>query len=560
MERRDALSFQTFLTQWRRSKWSMAALMQWRPSKQGAAALFDSTDGRWAVVSTSVTVLVAGAVAWLAAGAIPQPASYGQSAGADRSLLPYQVFMRLASQGKSASYAAIGPSATITSKPAASGQPPTALDNALTAEALNGDDDSTPGIESRTITMESGDTLAGALIDAGVDSQESHAAIGALRKVFDPRELRAGQSFKLSFAPAKKTHVAQIMYTPPNQAGETDSNGDADNSSSDDATPDALGRLLSISFSPSIDHEITVSRAADGSFSAKDTERDLVARYHRAGGTIDSSLYLAAMQAGIPADVVVDMIHMFSYQVDFQRDIHPGDKFQVLYSYYYTPEGKAAKQGVIDYASMTLGGKSMVLYRYQPKDGSGTDYLDAHGRSAKSLLMKTPVDGARISSRFGMRFHPVLGYSRMHKGVDFAVPVGTPVMAAGSGTIRYEGRARGYGNFLMIRHNSEYSTAYGHLSRFAKGVHIGSHVHQGQIVAYSGNTGLTTGPHLHYEVRVHGKQVNPLRVKIAKGVQLKGKALQAFLVQKLHIDSELTGLPLETKVADNSGDLRAGKD
>lgn len=547
MERRDALSFENFLVQWRRSR-------------RGAAAVLDTTDGRWAVVSTSITVLVAGAVAWLAAGTVPQPAAYGYDSGRDRSLLPYQVFMRMASQDRNASYAAIGPSATITAKAPSAGQSPAALDNTLAAQSLNSEDDSTSGIDTRTITMDAGDTLAGALTDAGIDSQEANAAIVALRKVYDPRGLRAGQSFTLSFAPADEAPVATITYTPPNQSGASVGDDDTDISNAEPATPEPLGRLLSITFSPSIDHEVAVTRAADGSFSAQDTERELVARYHRAGGTIDSSLYLAAMQAGIPADVVVEMIHMFSYQVDFQRDIHPGDTFQVLYSYYYTPEGKAAKQGVIDYAAMTLGGKTMLLYRYQPKGEDTADYLDAKGRSAKSLLMKTPVDGARISSGFGMRFHPVLGYTRMHKGVDFAVPVGTPVMAAGSGTIKFEGRASGYGNFLLISHSSEYSTAYGHLSRFAAGLHIGSHVRQGQVVAYSGNTGLTTGPHLHYEIRVDGKQVNPLRVKIAKGMQLKGQPLQAFLVQKLHIDSELAGLPLETKVADNSGDLRAAKD
>jgi len=507
-----------------------------------------------------MTVLVAGTIAWLAAGTVPQPASLGGDSGHARSLIPYQVFMRLASQEDKASYAAIGPSAMISARPAAGGQSPASLDNALTAEALNGDEDSTPGIDSRTITLESGDTLAGALADAGVSSDETNAAIAALNAVYSPRELRAGQSFTLSFAPADSTPVAQITYTPPNQSGATDSDADPDISTGEPATPEPLGRLLSINFSPNIEHEITVSRAADGSFSAQDAKRELVARYHRAGGTIDSSLYLAAMQAGIPAEVVVQMIHMFSYQVDFQRDIRPGDKFQVLYSYYYTPDGTAARQGVIDYASMTLGGKTMLLYRYQPNGQDSADYLDAKGRSAKSLLMKTPVDGARISSGFGMRYHPVLGYTRMHKGVDFAVPIGTPVMAAGSGTIKFEGRARGYGNFLLIKHNTEYSTAYGHLSRFAPGLHIGSHVRQGQIVAYSGNTGITTGPHLHYEVRIDTRQVNPLRVKIAKGIQLAGKALQTFAVQKLHIDSELAGLPLETKVAENSGDLRAAKD
>ena len=504
-------------------------------------------------------MLVAGAIAWLAAGAVPHGSLQGYNGRRDRSsLLPYQVFMRLTSQGHGASYAAIGPSATITTGSVKSGQESVTLDNALTAERLGGDDESAPDIDTHTITLESGDTLAGALADAGVDADDIKPAIAALRKVYDPRALKAGQSLALRFAAATPAPLARITYSPPNGSGLTDSNGDADNA--EPAAPQPTGRLLSISFSPNVEHQITVSRAADGTFGAQDRTQALVARYHRAGGKIDSSLYLAAMQAGIPAEIVVQMIHIFSYQVDFQRDIHPGDRFQVLYSYYYTPGGKPAKQGVIQFASMTLHGKTFALYRYKPKGSDSADYLDATGRSAKSLLMKTPVDGARISSRFGMRYHPVLGYTRMHKGVDFAVPVGTPVMAAGSGTIKYEGRAHGYGNFLLIRHNSEYSTAYGHLSRFAHGLHIGSHVHQGQIVAYSGNTGLTTGPHLHYEVRVHGKQVNPLHVKIAKGVQLKGKALRAFLVERLHIDSELASMPLETKVASNSDGLRTTSD
>lgn len=551
MERRDAPSFQMFLSRWRRSR-------------RGVAALLDSEDGRWALVSTSVTALVAGAVAWLAAGTAPQTTGYTYANARDRSLLPYQVFTRLASEGRArnASYAAIGPAATIATKKTDTGLPQASLDNALTAESLGNGNEDTPGINTRTVTMASGDTLVGTLSDAGVGADDINAAITALRTVFKPRALRAGQTFKLTFAPDHSpAHVARITYTPPNQAAE-----DHDEASKGDASQADLAsaseKLLSISFSPSIDHEITINRAADGTFSAQDTEKKLVARYHRAGGKIDSSLYLAAMQAGIPAEVVVQMIHIFSYQVDFQRDIHPGDRFQVLYNYYYTADGKPAKQGVIDYASMTLSGKTFTLYRYQPKGSDSVDYLDAKGRSAKSLLMKTPVDGARISSGFGMRFHPVLGYSRMHKGVDFAVPVGTPVMAAGSGVIKYEGRARGYGNFLIIKHTSEYSTAYGHLSRFAKGLHDGSHVHQGQIVAYSGNTGLTTGPHLHYEVRKYGHQINPLHLKIASaGIKLKGKELQAFLSQKHRIDSQRASLPLETKVADNSDsdELRAAK-
>jgi murein DD-endopeptidase MepM/ murein hydrolase activator NlpD len=266
------------------------------------------------------------------------------------------------------------------------------------------------------------------------------------------------------------------------------------------------------------------------------------------------------MQAGIPADVVVQMIHMFSYEVDFQRDLKPGNSFEVLYSYYYTPDGQAAKQGAIKYAAMKIGDRTIALYHYDPKGPDGPDYFDAHGQSAKSMLMKTPVDGARITSGFGMRFHPILGYTRMHKGIDFAVPTGTPVMAAGGGVIKQEGWSNGYGNFMLIDHQNGYSTAYGHLSRFAAGTHVGSHVHQGQVVAFSGMTGMATGPHLHYEIRVHNVQVNPAAVKVASGRRLFGKDLKGFMAERAHVLTEMAAMPLESKVAEQGGDLRAAKD
>ncbi len=250
---------------------------------------------------------------------------------------------------------------------------------------------------------------------------------------------------------------------------------------------------------------------------------------------------------------------MFSYEVDFQRDIKPGNSFEVLYNYYYTPDGQPAKQGEIAYAEMKLAGRTIALYRYQPK-GDTAEYFDARGQSARNMLMKTPVDGARITSGFGMRFHPVLGYSRMHKGIDFGVPVGTPVMAAGSGVIQQRGRLGGYGNFMLVNHQNGYATAYGHLSRFAPGLHVGSRVRQGQVIAYSGNSGMSTGPHLHYEIRVHDAQVNPARVKVATGRRLAGRELRNFLVERLHIDTELASMPLETKVAEGGGELRAARD
>jgi murein DD-endopeptidase MepM/ murein hydrolase activator NlpD len=318
--------------------------------------------------------------------------------------------------------------------------------------------------------------------------------------------------------------------------------------------------LLSVSFSPRIEQDITISRDVEGHFSAQSSVQQLEAHSHRAGAKIDSSLYLAAMQAGIPPPVVLKLIHIFSYEVDFQRDLRPGDTFEVLYSFYYTPDGKPAKEGDVDYAEIHLANRAVTMYRYQPKGETTADYFNAKGESARSMLMKTPVDGARISSGFGMRFHPVLGYTRMHKGIDFAVPTGTPVMAAGGGTIKVAGWEGGYGNFVLLDHGNSYATAYGHLSRFAAGIHPGSHVRQGQVIAYSGATGLATGPHLHYEIRINGNQVNPLTVKVARGRILGGRELVNFEVQRLRVDNELAAMPLEPRLADTASDIRATKE
>jgi murein DD-endopeptidase MepM/ murein hydrolase activator NlpD len=181
--------------------------------------------------------------------------------------------------------------------------------------------------------------------------------------------------------------------------------------------------------------------------------------------------------------------------------------------------------------------------------GGEAEYFDTNGQSAKAMLMKTPVDGARISSGFGQRAHPILGYTRMHKGIDFAVPSGTPVMAAGSGTVTFAGPAGEYGNLVVISHGNNYATAYGHLSRFASDLHKGEHVHQGDVVAFSGMTGLATGPHLHYEIRVGNSQVNPATVKVASGRKLDGDELKSFFAERSHIEQLVAAVPVQSKLA-----------
>jgi murein DD-endopeptidase MepM/ murein hydrolase activator NlpD len=498
--------------------------------------------------------VVAGTIAWLAIGTLPPSGAVGTSIH-QRTLLPYQLFQKLAHASRE-SYAALGPTGTID----ASGTR-RALDNTLSAERSGDNGNPTPGLETHTITLDKGDTLVAALTDAGTTNDDAVAAVAALGRVFDLRSLRAGLTLTLTFQ-----SVGQPVTTDAATSETIDNfnlGGDGQNDDSKGvfvATQGSnAGRLLSFSFSPTVEHDVTVSRNADGTFSANDSVKKLEAHVHRAGATIDSSLYLAAMQAGIPIDVVVEMIHMFSYKVDFQRDIKPGDSFEVFYDYYYTPDGRPAKQGQISYAVMRLAGKEIALYRYQSDPNEPADYFDANGQSAKGMLMKTPVDGARITSGFGMRFHPILGYTRMHKGVDFGVPIGTPVMAAGAGTVKFMGVQSGYGNFVLIDHGNGYSTAYGHLSRFAPGVRRGAHVRQGQVVAFSGMSGMATGPHLHYETRVNNVQVNPTTLKIAQGRVLQGTQLRAFQAARLQTDAVIVGTPLETRLADASSELRQAK-
>jgi len=515
-----------------------------------------STEGRWALLTTSLTAVIAGSIAWLAVATMP-PMNASMTARSERTLLPYQLFQKLVQSNGNSSFASLNPFATALPR-SQPGRNAAKLDDALAAQQIEDSANDEPGVEMRTITMDRGDTLAGALEEAGISSEDASAAVAALGKIYNSRSLRAGQSFDLTYATDPQT-VAAANDSSNSSFGGSDEDDANANGAVEPATTTPVSHLLSINFSPSVEHDITVSRETDGTFTANDIEKKLEAHVHRAGATIDSSLYLSAMRAGIPADVVVEMIHMFSYEVDFQRDIKPGDSFEVFYNYYYTPEGQPAREGNISFATMHLGGRTVTLYRYQPDPNEPADYFNAKGQSAKSMLMKTPVDGARISSGFGMRFHPVLGYSRMHKGIDFAVPVGTPVMAAGAGVVQIAGRLGGYGNYLRINHQNGYGTAYGHLSRLAPGIHPGSHVHQGQIVAYSGNTGMSTGPHLHYEILVSGSQVNPLKVKVATGRMLAGKDLRAFLGERIHIDAQLASMPLETRVADISTDLRQAK-
>ena len=379
--------------------------------------------------------------------------------------------------------------------------------------------DLTPAQVVRQTEIRKGDTLMQVMVKAGADRRQAHNAIGALAKVYDPRRLMPGQQLTLTFeAGAKRT-----------------------------AAGDAL-ELVAVAFEVSAEREIVASRGEQG-FAAEVVDKPLERRLHRASARIDDNLFLAAERSGVPAAVIIDLIHLYSFDVDFQRDIQPGDGFQVLYESFYDEKGALARQGDVLYAALRLGNVDLPLYRFRFKDGA-VDYFNAKGHSVRKALMKTPVDGARLSSRYGRRRHPILGYNKMHRGVDFAAPRGTPVMAAGTGTIEVAGRNGAYGRYVRIRHNSEYKTAYAHLHRFARGARRGKRVRQGQIIGYVGSSGRSTGAHLHYEILKNGRQINPLSLKLPTGRKLKGKTLTAFLARRDQTRAAFAAAAPEEKIAD----------
>jgi len=246
------------------------------------------------------------------------------------------------------------------------------------------------------------------------------------------------------------------------------------------------------------------------------------------------SLYKAATDEKIPANIIIEFARIYGFQVDFQRDIRKQDKFQIMYEIFLNDKNEIIETGEILFANLKLSGQDNGLY-YFDKEGSEGHY-DKNGKSVKKALMKTPINGARLSSSFGMRKHPIDGYNKMHRGTDFAAPTGTPIMASGDGVVKKAGWCGGGGNCVKIRHNSTYQTVYAHMSKFARGIKAGVRVKQGQTIGYVGSTGKSTGPHLHYEVIVNGKKVNSQKLKLPSGKILKGKERKLFETKKIKLD------------------------
>ena len=367
------------------------------------------------------------------------------------------------------------------------------------------------------LTVAPGDTLMALLTGAEIPRPEAHAAIMALSKVFKPRDLKPGTAVTVT---RKK------------------------------APADRALQRIDLAVDPRRD--IAVRRDETGRFKAAVLEQALTTHATRASGVIRSSLYLAGQRAELPPTVLARLIRIFSFDVDFQRDVQPDDSFDLMFERHYDDTGTPVVEGNILIAEMVLSGKRVRLYRHRTRDGD-TDYYDEKGHSVRKALVLTPIDGARISSGFGRRRHPILGYTKMHRGIDFAAPRGTPVYAAGHGTVEAAGRNGGYGKYVRIRHKGSYKTAYAHLRGFARGVSRGRRVRQGQTIGYVGSTGRSTGPHLHYEILRNGRQMNPKRLNLPSGRKLAGVELKRFLKVRDALELRYAAMPVSAQVAGTCG-------
>jgi len=352
---------------------------------------------------------------------------------------------------------------------------------------------------NRVITLKPGQTIAGVLQKEGITSSQAYYAIKALGKYFDPRKVQPEQEIILNVKQSK----------------------------GEDTVLDLNEMRVKID---SLEH-VSVRKNDTYQFNAELVKKSVHLKINTGFVKIQTSVYGSAAKAGLPSPITAEIIRIFSWDVDFQRDIRQGDEINVLYETYETENGELARYGNVLYVNLSVAGIHIPVYRFKMQNGD-IDYFTENGWSVKKTLMKTPIDGARLSSGFGMRKHPILGYNKMHKGVDFAAATGTPIYAAGDGTVEVVGRRGSYGNYMRIRHNSQLKTAYAHMHKFAKKMAAGTRVKQGQIIGYVGNTGRSTGPHLHYEVIKNGVQVNPNRVDLPTGEKLKGSNLENL---KLHI-------------------------
>ncbi len=295
-------------------------------------------------------------------------------------------------------------------------------------------------------------------------------------------------------------------------------------------------KIIKITIPKTKKRDLIISLNNKGSYQYAELNKKLILNKIYKENYIKNSLYRSAVEKKIDPNIIVQFAQIYGFQVDFQRDIRKNDSFQIVYEEYKNNENKIIDFGNIIYANLILQGKSLELYYFNSEKNKIIDHFEANGQSIKKTLMKTPINGARLSSPFGNRKHPILGYTKLHTGTDFAAPIGTPIMASGTGVILKAGWCGGGGNCVKIKHNSTYSTVYAHMSKFARGIKKGVRVTQGQIIGYVGSTGMSTGPHLHYEVIQNGKKINSQTLKLPSGKKLTGKDREDFELAKIKID------------------------
>jgi murein DD-endopeptidase MepM/ murein hydrolase activator NlpD len=382
------------------------------------------------------------------------------------------------------------------------------------------DDDLLDGSESRVLKVGRGDTLAGILTRAGIEPMQAKAVMAAMDPVFPAQNLKPGQEvrFNLVPAPSDTDAVEPVRVSVYAQGG---------------------AYVAGVSRNRHGDYVVT-NQADIAASASPQTQR----------ATLYTSFYHAAMSQHIPTDTIIKLLRVHSYDVDFKRKASSGDSLDVFFD---VPSGSddRADLGEVLYTSMTVDSQTHSFYRFRSQDGL-IDYYDEQGNSAKKFLMRNPVKGGRYTSGFGPRIHPLFGTVRMHTGVDWAAPIGTPILAGGDGTVETVGREGGYGNYVRIRHANGFTTAYGHMSRFADGLEPGVSVKQGQVIGYVGSSGYSTGPHCHYEILVNAKFVNPMTIQVPRGLQLTGHELAEFQKERRRIDALRQMDPVTSRVAQNT--------
>lgn len=367
----------------------------------------------------------------------------------------------------------------------------------------------------KTGALRSRDNLIDLLARLGADRRDAHDALKPIYDAgyLDPRRLRPGLVVNAAF---------------------------------DETGPETELSALTLRAAP--ERSLIVKRGEDG-WTAAALDVKLTPAHRRVSTSIETSLYDAARAEGASDQQVVDFAQIFAYDVDFQREIHPGDRFEIVYEAWVDERGQPVKTGEVLYAELNGRTLNRGFYRHTPSDDEVTDYFDPNGESATKFLMKTPINGARLSSSFGRRRHPISGYSRLHKGTDFAARTGTPIYAAGHGVVERASRYGGYGNYVRIRHANGYKTAYAHMSRYGPGVRSGRRVRQGDVIGYVGSTGASTGPHLHYEVMVNGRHVNAMTLNLPTGRKLGDEMLEEFMHTRREVDAIRVSLGAEQTLA-----------